>query len=1508
MKPGPVAVACLALLRFTLAATHAAEPAWTEIPASRWAGILDAQVPALKTTAAATCALPADRAQALTATTEEAVPPGLYAIQLTLRPSHTHGAVAFHSGLQMTVGKEARPTRPGVLPGHRFVRVHHSEVRTVHAVHDGGPLRLQLSAFSDAKVFGTARVKANLKAGGPTMGAEEDDLGLELDLTLKPEEAVYLLVDRIAYRPLSQSGQVTRVTTDKIRYRPGETLKGTATLVDVGRRGGHGKLNLYLEHNVRDRVRVKTLDVTLARTPQTLTFSLPLPQEELGYALVAEFVSADGRDRAAAAEYFNIATQFQRVALVGGAGLATRDAIQDEDSIRRGLAEARSGYCNAVEYPFWAPDDMVEMSPDRDFWSSGQANYRMNKQTIQRQIRLAHEVGIAVISYGKFVMSGFPGWQTAYDYPNDHRGQYNYHIGTWSGVNVPILDRLRDRDVRVYSKAPRVRGNAFHTWWAGPQWINPDTTPQCVRLAAEECVRAIQMFGWDMIRWDGHPRGGGHWVQCGRSGKYQAWAARRTQSLVRYFKAIVNRAHPDFGHGYNYLLIEKNKGYDWALEDFELDELCRGGGLLMNESIGNASAGWTFEQIVGNLQVDGDLCRERGGYYQGISFGERNPPRDVVIESALWAAAGARPYNSAMSRAVRRYCTRYSQYTLDERLRRLATPEKVLAPEQETRLWWQPFVYETPLENGTRRLVVNLLNIPRTATRPAREGEIKPEYDMPPGTAPVRFALTLPQGLQATAVHHIDPQDLTVTPLSLQESSFSAPPVASWEVVIIDLKVAAATPALASRWGPPTTLGRKREALETTARRPEVLLDPKAEIWEVNKRMGTLAPDWEVKAARQQAELDALQGAEREKALLARRPSVDTLQEKWWKGAAIPDDRKLMDAPPAFGDLTPTRNSRVDIFYARGAMDYRLRMAAAFAGLERLRVHDAPLWGAVARSIHTGLAGGVGAERYPEFDVLLFTGVTHPAIGVKNCWGLVDYVKAGGAAFFTGGEFAFGKGGYMHTVLERELLPLQMTAMQDTVYTRVPQPFQPGPDLAALGVELDFSAEPAFWVRNEVVLKPTAKVFLKSGDRPVLVGWELGRGRVACLLVDHRGRSQDGVTAFFDWAHWPRLVEAVLTWLAPEAGKTHPASEKPAPENNVLARLQEATDGDLLGDLDALDEDEGAELGLPAAAAPRVGTELEGEKLTARVALIDKALRGAGPELAAALASQLGTVINLPLRQRLAILTVLQSARPANANALGEKALTGAAGVLHANGYWLRALAGDEAFVKTVANPPPVRIENEVQRRERHHDLALAITLYPKADLVARGRARVKTLNEQEDGVRAAFAKVCGKDTAMLETSPCLSGDDTFERLAWLAYLSRHTPATHGEPFLREWLRIDQYRDYCSRTAGYLPKQNQMGKAAAAACRAEWRHLATRLRVLGALTQADARQVLSTAPAGAGRALAAIRFSKEARRAINLLGDERRSDKTLEPILAAAAKARHPDLAAFARARQEKAP
>jgi len=178
----------------------------------------------------------------------------------------------------------------------------------------------------------------------------------------------------------------------------------------------------------------------------------------------------------------------------------------------------------------------------------------------------------------------------------------------------------------------------------------------------------------------------------------------------------------------------------------------------------------------------------------------------------------------------------------------------------------------------------------------------------------------------------------------------------------------------------------------------------------------------------------------------------------------------------------------------------------------------------------------------------------------------------------------------------------------------------------------------------------------------------------------------------------------------------------------------------------------------------------------------------------------------------------------------------------------------------------------------------------------------VTAMNEKEAAIRADFARACGDDTAMLETSPCLDADSIFARVAWLAYLSRHDPRTHGGAFMREWLRIGQYIEYCGRTREYLVKQHHLEGDRARSVHRPWRHLAARLDALREITRPDAEAVIEKAPAAAGAAMAGARFTRERQAVVNVIGNL--EPGTAAQVLDTLADAARPDLAAFARARQ----
>ena len=559
------------------------------------------------------------------------------------------------------------------------------------------------------------------------------------------------------------------------------------------------------------------------------------------------------------------------------------------------------------------------------------------------------------------------------------------------------------------------------------------------------------------------------------------------------------------------------------------------------------------------------------------------------------------------------------------------------------------------------------------------------------------------------------------------------------------------------------------------------------------------------------------------------------------EGGVLPDDLKRKDVKLEYGDLAPQRNGRMDIFYGRGAMDYRLRMTEAIAGLDRFAVHDAPFWGSFRGGGlgNMGLGNNVPWQRYPEFDLLLFTGIPYAAIGIENCYGMVPYVKAGGAVFFTGGEWAFGKGGYLMTVLERELLPVLCTEMKDSRTSDKPVMMEPGKDFTELSCKADFAAKPSFWVYNQVLLKdaPGVKVFLTSSKGPVLAGWQVGKGRVACLLVDHRGKSANGVTAFFDWADWPGLVRSVFTWLAPEAGQVGPAraSVSAAEAKKLTELLEQDALGELGGNVGGKEADE------------------------ARIAALRRLLSAPASAIDTTIVLDQLMTGRLPDDVRWAAMDCVLARPPATLAERVRNGLKHQDASVRQTALQCLGAVDVTALLRELNNPSQTP---EPDSAGRMYALTLTLPLVKTAALVANGRLRVRQWNASEKEVLEKWTDGKGFSAAAPEL-PGLDGKSLVQRVAWLAYLSRHDPRTFGAQFAP--VADDGGVSGILQAHDRQPQGGRLVRLSACFGR------------LRELTRPDVEALLKAEPgtiaAGFGRA----HFTREIQAAMNLLGDQDRA-------------------------------
>ncbi len=145
---------------------------------------------------------------------------------------------------------------------------------------------------------------------------------------------------------------------------------------------------------------------------------------------------------------------------------------------------------------------------------------------------------------------------------------------------------------------------------------------------------------------------------------------------------------------------------------------------------------------------------------------------------------------------------------------------------------------------------------------------------------------------------------------------------------------------------------------------------------------------------------------------------------------------------------------------------------------------------------------------------------------------LADYVEDGGGLLMVGGYMSFsgidGRARYQASPLA-SVLPVTMLDRDDRV--EVPEGLIatfPNPDHPALG------GTPADWPillgYNQLKAKPGTTVIAASGDDPLLVVGEVGRGRSVAFASDvapHWAPNE-----FMDWPHYAELWPSIVAWAA----------------------------------------------------------------------------------------------------------------------------------------------------------------------------------------------------------------------------------------------------------------------------------------------------------------------------------------------------------------------------------------
>ncbi len=725
------------------------------------------------------------------------LPPGLYEITawVSAHPVELlhRLAVAFQAGGEQRAAQAAWFDRSGV-----YVPI------TLRVAHAGGPLPLALDASGSSGFDGMRRQKSEEEAeylkklekdflgkGSIEKGSEKDNALGELEegkdlRSLWPQE-LFVACDRIEVRRLADlAAVVTAVRVDKVHYLPGEEVKAE---VDV--RQMAELINSAISREWRltalevlERSTCRTVlekDVRLSEEPTTVSFTYRLDDAEFGRELLVLLSRAGKPPEITAAaladpmrgfpgsrsEVFGVSRNVYRVGITGASGGHHKAGMAAADFAKVMQANKRA-YANHFEVFAWAPCDYSEMTPDTEFFLSGQTQYHGSVSAFKALLAEAHKVGVKGITYGKACAGGIAGWETFRRHPEF------FGIAAWCGVSSDRIGVFNcERMLRNEHSLAGPEAGGWQDWQSA--WVNA-SCDAAVDCGADEIAASAKMFGWDGVRWDGHFVG--NMARC---------------------KKRLNAAAPGFVHGYN--IAFANPGSKLFLPDknvADFHECARGHGLMMDESVRdwshtNFSPGHTrpfYEAIC----READYLKRIGGLPLFITF-DMASELDRAYNVLCGLAAGQRytylttpgvwPYGD-----MARWLTRFSAFVWDD-TKRLKDPEKWLTVgDGKTDLWWSQSCWLRDIAPGRKQLLVNIVNPPRY---PAFCNRVQPPSAK---LRDVRVALSLPQGVKATFAAHLSP-DLVAgqEPLEAQAAgdkcSVVVPRIATWSIVLFDLECAA---------------------------------------------------------------------------------------------------------------------------------------------------------------------------------------------------------------------------------------------------------------------------------------------------------------------------------------------------------------------------------------------------------------------------------------------------------------------------------------------------------------------------------------------------------------------------------------------------------------------------------------------------------------------------------------------------------------------------------------------
>jgi len=575
----------------------------------------------------------------------------------------------------------------------------------------------------------------------------------------------HLATDRIWLEYLGDVA-IHDLEVDKIRYKPNETAQVTGAVVNYADAPRDLELGFALIRRMDDVEEVATQPIKL-EPKGTARFAVQAPLDERLWGHEIRCVAKEaGRALTSASEYFTVHTNPWAVAI--GAfpmDLTIYRAGPNGRNAEANAVNRKRKYQNQLEFVFWAPCDYGDLTPDGDYWS-GQMRRRNSAESTKWLIDAFHKAGIACAFYSK-IQTG--GGKAGYEVLRKHPEWLSPVF-----YDVAQLDRW-DRSTEM-SVWPQL----------GVRMDIPDPSVH----HAQEIVRSVKQFGWDMIRYDSSLM----WEESG--------------DVLRLVKRIVGKECPDLKWGYNtgYHRTDKHPpptsgkwgsdpNAEWNKPPVKpvFDMLCEDGSMIMGEYNTHAADGWTYTRYGSRHIYARKLAHERGGHIVFCPFEPNNHTDTTYQEILVLAARAHRAWDPAKGSRLgpkyEQFATRFAGCLWDNQAVPFENAREWIdwgENAQHLFLWDSYACLRKSGEKGTD-VILQLVNMP-----PERVNS----YDdcrVPPPRENLVCSMRLPEGVKPRDVWCATPDPhLTLEKLPLQvkdgRATFTVPKLRFWNMVVLRLE------------------------------------------------------------------------------------------------------------------------------------------------------------------------------------------------------------------------------------------------------------------------------------------------------------------------------------------------------------------------------------------------------------------------------------------------------------------------------------------------------------------------------------------------------------------------------------------------------------------------------------------------------------------------------------------------------------------------------------------------